>query len=64
MRFWQLAIISIIIAGVTGYGKAARRDSQFAAEDDTDARIVALANEVHSKGWIIYSACRATWTCF
>jgi len=56
MRFWQLAIISIIIAGVTGYGKAVQRDSQFAAEDNADARIVALSNEVHNKGWIIYSA--------
>jgi Tol biopolymer transport system component len=56
MRFWQLAFISIIIAGVTGYVKAAQRNNQSVAEDVNDARVTALSNEVHSKGWIIYSA--------
>jgi Tol biopolymer transport system component len=56
MRFWQLAIISIIVAGVTGQGKAAQRDSRLVAEDVNDARVIALSNELHSKGWIIYSA--------
>lgn len=56
MRFWQLAFISIIVAGVTGQGKAAQRDSQLVVEDVNDARVIALSNELHSKGWIIYSA--------
>jgi Tol biopolymer transport system component len=56
MRVWQLAIISIIIAGVSGHVKAVQRGSQFAAEDDTDASLAALSKELHSKGWIIYSA--------
>jgi dipeptidyl aminopeptidase/acylaminoacyl peptidase len=56
MRFWQLAFISIIVTGVTGQGKAAERDSRLVAEDVNDARVIALSNELHSKGWIIYSA--------
>jgi Tol biopolymer transport system component len=56
MRFWQLAFISIIIAGTTGQGKSAQQENRFSAEGDNDTRVIALSNEVHSKGWIIYSA--------
>ena len=56
MRFWQLAFISIIIAGTTGQVKSAQQESRLSAEDDNDARVIALSNELHNKGWIIYSA--------
>jgi Tol biopolymer transport system component len=60
MRFWQLAFISIPmaigIAGNTGQGKSAQQESRFSAESDNDVRVIALSNEVHRKGWIVYSA--------
>jgi Tol biopolymer transport system component len=56
MRFWQLAFISIIVAGNTGLGEGAQHEGRLFAEGDNDARVIALSNEVHSKGWIIYSA--------
>ena len=43
MRVWQLAFISIIIAGTSLQVKGAERDSR-------------LSDEVKDRGWIIYSA--------
>jgi Tol biopolymer transport system component len=56
MRFWQLAFISIIITSTTGLGKSAQSENQPITKDNNDSRVIALSKEVHSKGWIIYSA--------
>lgn len=56
MRFWQLAFILTIITGTIGLGKGAQNTNQLIAKDDNDPEVIALSNEVHSKGWIIYSA--------
>ena len=55
MRFWQLALISIIIVGTTGRVKSAQQRGRLLADSDNDPKVVALSNELHSKGWIIYS---------
>jgi Tol biopolymer transport system component len=56
MRFWQLTFISIIIASTIGQGKGAQQENRLFAEDVNDHRVIALSNEVHGKGWIIYGA--------
>lgn len=56
MVFWRLAFLSMIITCTVGQVKSAQQESRLFAKGDNDARIIALANEVHSKGWIIYSA--------
>jgi len=56
MRFWKLVFISIIIVDTASQVKSTQQESPLFAKGDNDARIIALANEVHSKGWIIYSA--------
>jgi Tol biopolymer transport system component len=56
MGFWRLVFVSIIIAGTVGQVKSAQQESQLFAKGDNDARIITLAKEVHSKGWIVYSS--------
>lgn len=55
MRFWQLAFILTIITGTTDLWKGAQSENRLITKDDNDAGVIALSNEVHSKGWIIYS---------
>ncbi len=56
MQIWQLIFISIIITGTIGPGKGTQSDNQPVTKDDNDVGVIALSNEVHNKGWIIYSA--------
>jgi len=56
MRVWQLAFISIIIAGTTGQGKGAQQENRLFAEGDNERSVTGLSDEVCGKGWIIYSA--------
>jgi Tol biopolymer transport system component len=55
MQFWQLAFISIIIAGTIGQGKSAQQESRLFSEVDNEPRVIALSEELHGKGCIIYS---------
>lgn len=56
MRIWQLVFILIIIAGTIGRVKSAQQKSMHSAEADNEPGVIALSEEVHGKGWIIYSA--------
>jgi len=56
MRVWQLAFISIIIAGTYLDVKGAKQEGQFFAEGDNNRSVIDLSKEVRVKGWIIYSA--------
>jgi Tol biopolymer transport system component len=56
MRVWQLAFIPIIIAGTIGQVKSAQQESRLFTEVDNEPGVIALSEEVHVKGWIIYSA--------
>ena len=51
--FFALGLICALGAGFTTTGFAAENQ---AADNKTDVRIVALAKEVRTKGWIVYSA--------
>jgi len=56
MRFCQLTLISIIIAGTSGQGKGAQQENRLIVDYNKDQRVVGLSDEVRDKGWIIYSA--------
>jgi len=66
MRFWQIAFISIIIAGTSLQGKGTQQGGRLFAEGDNDRSVTGLSDEVHGKGWIIYSACtgKGDWDLF
>ena len=56
MRVWQLVLILIVIDGTSGQGKGVQQRDQFFTKGDSDRRVISLSEEVHIKGWVIYSA--------
>lgn len=56
MRVWQLAFVLMIITSSSLQGEGVQQGGQLFVESDEDRRVIGLADEVRSKGWIIYSA--------